>query len=153
MTRKRTLIKKDALSYYMHNDFDLKIWLLFDIIKELMFFCLFYGLYLICHLMDLLIIPVWNAWGYFMCTEVHYGHLLALSSISCLIITNIDLYLCVVKNWGTAKTHFFSSQYREQSVSIVALPSAHLASVSSVTPEVHTLQKVCACKYSLKGDL
>lgn len=25
MTRKRTLIKKDALSYYMDNDFDLKI--------------------------------------------------------------------------------------------------------------------------------
>lgn len=91
MTRKRTLIKKDALSYYMDNDFDLKIWLLFDIIKELMFFCLFYGLHLICHLMDLLIIPAWNAWGYFMCTEVHYGHLLALSSISCLTITNIDL--------------------------------------------------------------
>lgn len=61
MTRKRTLIKKGALSYYMDNDFDLKISLLFDIIKELMFFCLFYGLYLICHLMDLLIIPVWNA--------------------------------------------------------------------------------------------
>lgn len=61
MTRKRTLIKKGALSYYMDNDFDLKISLLFDIIKELMFFCLFYGLYLICDLMDLLIIPVWNA--------------------------------------------------------------------------------------------
>lgn len=91
MTRKRTLIKKGALSYYMDNDFDLKISLLFDIIKELMFFCLFYGLYLICHLMDLLIIPVWNAWVYFMCTEVHYGHLLALSSINCLTITNIDL--------------------------------------------------------------
>lgn len=92
MIQKRTLIKKDSLSYYTDNDFDLKIWLLFDIIKELMFFCLFYGLYLMWHLMDLLImIPVWNAWGYFMSTEVHYGHLLALSMISCFTITNIDL--------------------------------------------------------------
>lgn len=61
MIQKRTLIKKDSLSYYMDNDFDLKILLLFGIIKELMFFCLFYGLYLMWHLMDLLIIPVWNA--------------------------------------------------------------------------------------------
>lgn len=91
MTWKRTLIKKNTLSFSMDNDFDLKIWLLFDIIKELMFLCLFYGLYLICHLMDLLIIPVGNAWDYFMCTEVRYGHLLTLSSISCLTVTNIDL--------------------------------------------------------------
>lgn len=78
-----------------------------------------------------------------MCTEVHYGHLLALSSISCLTITNIDLQLHIVKNGGTAKTHFFPYKIENNLFQQLHF-QVQILLVSSVTPEIHTLKKsVC----------